>query len=157
MKTKKFTIIISLLLAVMFTLNATGCTETVTTTSAAGSTKTTSDAASVSTGTAIYTSDDLFSNRDLKQSADLTDAQYITVESGKDITISSAGVYVISGSAKETTVIVDAEDGHIGLLPVIGRLCQGCRCQPHSHDDSHYPATAVGTRHTVCYAHFEQR
>lgn len=110
MKTKKFTIIISLLLAVMFTLNATGCTETVTTTGAAGSTKTTSDAASVSTGTAIYTSDDLFSNRDLKQSADLTDAQYITVESGKDITISSAGVYVISGSAKETTVIVDAAD-----------------------------------------------
>lgn len=110
MKTKKFTIIISLLLAVMFTLNATGCTETVTTTGAAGSTKTTSDAASVSTGTAIYTSDDLFSNRDLKQNADLSDAQYITVESGKDITISSAGVYVISGSAKETTVIVDAAD-----------------------------------------------
>ena len=103
MKTKKFTIIISLLLAVMFTVNATGCTETVTTTVPAG-------AASVSTGTAIYTSDDMFSNRDLKQSADLTDAQYITVESGKDITISSAGVYVISGSAKETTVIVDAAD-----------------------------------------------
>ena len=103
MKTKKYTIIISLLLAVLFTVNATGCTETVTTTVPAG-------AASVSTGTAIYTSDDLFSNRDLKQSADLTDAQYITVESGKDITISSAGVYVISGSAKETTVIVDAAD-----------------------------------------------
>lgn len=103
MKTKKYTIIISLLLAVLFTVNATGGTETVTTTVPAG-------AASVSTGTAIYTSDDLFSNRDLKQSADLTDAQYITVESGKDITISSAGVYVISGSAKETTVIVDAAD-----------------------------------------------
>lgn len=103
MKTKKYTIIISLLLAVLFTVNATGATETVTTTVPAG-------AASVSTGTAIYTSDDLFSNRDLKQSADLTDAQYITVESGKDITISSAGVYVISGSAKETTVIVDAAD-----------------------------------------------
>lgn len=103
MKTKKYTIIISLLLAVLFTVNATGRTETVTTTVPAG-------AASVSTGTAIYTSDDLFSNRDLKQSADLTDAQYITVESGKDITISSAGVYVISGSAKETTVIVDAAD-----------------------------------------------
>ena len=103
MKTKKYTIIISLLLAVLFTVNATGFTETVTTTVPAG-------AASVSTGTAIYTSDDLFSNRDLKQSTDLTDAQYITVESGKDITISSAGVYVISGSAKETTVIVDAAD-----------------------------------------------
>ena len=103
MKTKKYTIIISLLLAVLFTVNATGAAETVTTTVPAG-------AASVSTGTAIYTSDDLFSNRDLKQSADLTDAQYITVESGKDITISSAGVYVISGSAKETTVIVDAAD-----------------------------------------------
>ncbi|MBO6049387.1 MAG: hypothetical protein J6P33_06375, partial [Spirochaetales bacterium] len=89
MKTKKYTIIISLLLAVLFTVNATGCTETVTTTVPAG-------AASVSTGTAIYTSDDLFSNRDLKQSADLTDAQYITAESGKDVTISSAGVYVIS-------------------------------------------------------------
>ncbi|MBQ7644586.1 MAG: hypothetical protein IJS84_06130, partial [Spirochaetales bacterium] len=102
MKTKKFTIIISLLLAIMFTLNATGSNETVTTAVPSDSSKTSSDAASVSTGTAIYTSDDLFSNRDLKQSADLTDAQYITVESGKDVTISSAGVYVISGSAKET-------------------------------------------------------
>ena len=106
MKTKKFTIIISLLLAVMFTLNATGGTESTSVTSSENTSATTATAA----GEGIFASDDLFSNRDLKQSADLTDAQYITAESGKDVTISSAGVYVISGTAQETTVIVDASD-----------------------------------------------
>ena len=53
---------------------------------------------------------DLFSNRDLKQEADLTDATTYTVADGQDISITSAGVYVITGSASEVTITVDAGD-----------------------------------------------
>ena len=53
---------------------------------------------------------EIFTERDLKQEADLTDAVEYTVTDGQDITISEEGVYVISGTAKECTIIVDAED-----------------------------------------------
>ena len=63
-----------------------------------------------STGTAeqIDTAD-LFSNRDLKQEADTSDAQKLTVADGKTISITEAGVYVISGTAENCTVRVETE------------------------------------------------
>ena len=63
---------------------------------------------SVSSG-AIDTSD-LFTKRDLTQTADLTDAVYCSLSSGEDISITKAGVYVISGKAEEVTITVDATD-----------------------------------------------
>ncbi len=53
---------------------------------------------------------DLFTERDLTQVPDLTDAVYLTLSSGEDVSITSAGVYVISGSASDVTVTVDAAD-----------------------------------------------
>ena len=53
---------------------------------------------------------ELFSKRDLAQSADLSEAVSYTVSDGEDITISTEGVYVLSGSAKNVTVVVDAGD-----------------------------------------------
>ena len=53
---------------------------------------------------------DLFTDRDLAQSADLTNATYYTVSNNTDITISSAGVYVLSGNAEQVTVIIEAGD-----------------------------------------------
>lgn len=53
---------------------------------------------------------DLFSNRDMTQTADLSEAVYYTVSDGQDITITAAGVYVLTGSASEVTVIVEAGD-----------------------------------------------
>lgn len=102
---RRVTNIISLLIAAVFTLGATGCTEVNSQTFESLTSTTTTVS-----GKAIYSSEDLFSNRDLKQSADLTDAQYITVESENDITITAKGVYVISGTAEESTIIVDASD-----------------------------------------------
>jgi hypothetical protein len=74
-------------------------------------------AASVtSAGTGTVVSDtlidttDLFSERDLEQSADTTDAVSYTVESGSDITITEAGVYIISGTATDCSIIVDCAD-----------------------------------------------
>ncbi|MCR5092557.1 MAG: carbohydrate-binding domain-containing protein [Lachnospiraceae bacterium] len=53
---------------------------------------------------------DLFTDRDMQQTPDLADAEYINVSSGKDITIDSEGIYVLSGNAKNVTVIVEADD-----------------------------------------------
>ena len=53
---------------------------------------------------------DLFSDRDLRQTADLSEAVYYDLSDNSNITITSAGVYVISGSAFEASVIVEAGD-----------------------------------------------
>ena len=52
----------------------------------------------------------IFSDRDLRQTYDLTDAVYYDLSSGQDISITKEGVYVISGSAENASVIVDAGD-----------------------------------------------
>ena len=53
---------------------------------------------------------DRFTDRDMEQTPDLTDAAYYTAEEGQDIEITAAGVYVLSGKAKNVTVTVDAGD-----------------------------------------------
>ena len=53
---------------------------------------------------------EMFTDRDLKQTADLSDAEYLTLSSGSDIHITAEGVYVLSGSAEEVTVYVEADD-----------------------------------------------
>lgn len=52
----------------------------------------------------------LFTERDLTQTADLTDAEYYTLQDGQDIEITSAGVYVLSGTATDVTIKVNAGD-----------------------------------------------
>ncbi|MBR6316337.1 MAG: carbohydrate-binding domain-containing protein [Lachnospiraceae bacterium] len=54
--------------------------------------------------------DDVFTDRDLEQSPDLSDAATLVLTDGEDINISSEGIYVISGSAKDATIFVDAAD-----------------------------------------------
>lgn len=102
MKTKRFFIILSLLVAAIFATFAGGSTEVTTTSTTTKTTTTTTNG--------IMNADDEFSSRDMEQTADLSDATYLTLESGEDITITAAGVYVISGSAKESTIIVEAGD-----------------------------------------------
>ena len=76
----------------------------------------TETAASASVATANITTDgaidatDLFSERDLTQVADLTDAQAITLTSGQDVQITEEGVYVVTGDASDVTIVVDVED-----------------------------------------------
>lgn len=59
---------------------------------------------------AVSADSDLFSERDLNQTPDLSDAEYLTVSDGQDISVSEEGIYVLSGSAEEVTVTVDAAD-----------------------------------------------
>ena len=58
----------------------------------------------------ILDTSDLFSTRDLTQTADLSSAKPITVSDGKTIEITEEGVYVISGTAKDCTIKVNADD-----------------------------------------------
>lgn len=53
---------------------------------------------------------DLFTKRDLEQTADTSEAKSITVADNKTIDISSEGVYTISGSAENCTVRIDADE-----------------------------------------------
>ena len=72
-----------------------------------------SESDTTSTETAEYTaalSTDIFTKRDLEQTADTSDATTYTVEDNKNITITEEGVYVIKGSAKNVTIIVNTDD-----------------------------------------------
>ena len=63
----------------------------------------------VAAGTPIYDQSELFSDRDLQQTADLTEAVTYAVADGQDITITEAGIYVLTGQAKDVTVYVAAD------------------------------------------------
>ena len=58
----------------------------------------------------IYQQSELFTTKDLEQNTDVTDATKYEVSDGENITINSAGVYVISGTAQNVTIYVEAGD-----------------------------------------------
>ena len=51
---------------------------------------------------------ELFSERDMEQTADTSSAKNITVKDGETIKINGEGVYVVSGTATDCTIIVEA-------------------------------------------------
>ena len=51
-----------------------------------------------------------FTERDLQQEADTTEAKTLTVTSGQNTTITEAGVYILTGNATDASVIVEAAD-----------------------------------------------
>lgn len=53
---------------------------------------------------------DIFTKRDLKQTVDTSDAKQYTVSDGQTITITEEGIYVISGTAKNAQIVVNADD-----------------------------------------------
>ena len=65
-------------------------------------------AAEPASGSIVDTSD-LFTDRDLKQTAETAQATAVAVKSGEDVTSSEEGVYVISGTATDCTITVDAD------------------------------------------------
>ncbi len=56
------------------------------------------------------TQETTFTERDLEQTADTSEAQNITVADNKTIDITDEGVYTISGSADNCTIRINAED-----------------------------------------------
>lgn len=53
---------------------------------------------------------DMFTSRDLEQEADLSEAQSYTITDGQTIEITSEGVYVITGTATNASIVVNAGD-----------------------------------------------
>jgi len=53
---------------------------------------------------------EMFTDRDLEQTADTSDAEYVELGSDEEVSITEEGVYVITGIAEDATVIVEADD-----------------------------------------------
>ncbi|SFB70560.1 carbohydrate-binding domain-containing protein [Butyrivibrio sp. YAB3001] len=70
---------------------------------------------SASSSTLLDT-ENMFTERDLEQEADLQSATSISLESEKDVTIDSEGVYVITGQVTDSTIIVDADSAKVQLV-----------------------------------------
>lgn len=110
-KKKKWMVTAAVLVFVLLILSGCGTDNT-------SDAATTSDDTSGTTSTSILSSkegsildtSDMFSDRDMEQSANLDDATDIDLSSGEDVTITEEGVYVLSGEAENVTVIVEAED-----------------------------------------------
>ncbi|MBR0302991.1 MAG: carbohydrate-binding domain-containing protein, partial [Clostridia bacterium] len=62
------------------------------------------------TSNGVIDATDLFTERDLTQNADLSQATSYTVKDNENIDITKEGVYVLSGSASNVTVTVEVED-----------------------------------------------
>ena len=58
----------------------------------------------------IYQASELFTERDLEQNVNTSNATKYTVSDGENINITSKGVYLISGTAKNVTIYVEAGD-----------------------------------------------
>ena len=113
MKTKKRTIFLAAALSLSLAAVLAGCgaKEAATqTSSAAAVEEATVTATANTTGSGAIDTTDLFTERDLEQTADLTDAVYYTVSDGQTISITAAGVYVISGTASNAQITVGAGD-----------------------------------------------
>ena len=61
-------------------------------------------------------SEEIYSDRDMEQSPDLTDAKYIEVADGEDINLTEEGIYVISGDATDVTINVENEEAKIQIV-----------------------------------------
>jgi hypothetical protein len=121
MKTKMIKTISAITMALLLSVSAVGCTKAQVGSGNAATTQTTgtkaaSSGASSAAASTLDTSN-LFSDRDLEQSADLSAATQIKLESGKDVTLNKEGVYVLSGDVKNVTVVVEAaEDAKIQIV-----------------------------------------
>ena len=67
-------------------------------------------------GKSALNREELFTSRDLEQTADTADAETITVKDGDEITIRKEGIYVLRGNAKDARVTVDAENAKVQFL-----------------------------------------
>ncbi len=127
MKTNKFmlatVICSSMCLAACGSETAATTTETIVieeTATAETETKTPTQTETTSTETVVTTvssnitsaldTSSMFTDRDLQQTADLSNAITYTVVDNEDIRITQEGVYVLTGNASEVTVYVDVAD-----------------------------------------------
>ena len=85
-------------------------TAAVYTTAAATSAATAAVQTEQAAGSSALDLTDIFTERDLEQTADLSEAKTYTMSDGQNIEITSGGVYVIKGTGKNASIIVEAGD-----------------------------------------------
>ncbi|MDO5558689.1 MAG: carbohydrate-binding domain-containing protein [Oscillospiraceae bacterium] len=73
-------------------------------------TDTSSEESTDSESSAKNNTSEIFSKRDLEQTPDLNDSQSISIENGKNVSITKEGVYKLSGTADDVTITVEAPD-----------------------------------------------
>ncbi len=115
MKNTKYIVVLSLLL--LFTLAGSGCgsSDSGDTTNPNDEVNDDSNSGSSGSNTNNYDSisddsDEMFTDRDLEQTADTSEAEYIELNSDEEVTITEEGVFVISGNVENATVVVDTDD-----------------------------------------------
>ena len=105
-----------LALSMLAALTACGTTKSLDTADAASETAAVTSTAPVTTDGATDVRD-LFTDRDLNQTPDLSDAVHETLSDGDTLTITDAGVYILSGDAENAQVIVEtADDAKVQLV-----------------------------------------
>lgn len=116
MKRKMIKIISAITITLLLSLSAMGCTNAQVNSGSAVTTEVTSSTTSAVEDSVIDTSE-LFSDRDLEQSVDRASATQINLESDKDVTLNTQGIYILSGEVKNVTIVVDApEDAKIQIV-----------------------------------------
>ncbi|QKS46610.1 carbohydrate-binding domain-containing protein [Paenibacillus cellulosilyticus] len=112
-------------LAALLTVAVVGCskaevntdTSTATSQTTTNTTVSSNETSAAAVETASLDTSELFSDRDLEQTADLTAATQINLESEQDVTLDKEGVYVLSGEVENVTVVVDApEDAKVQVV-----------------------------------------
>lgn len=68
------------------------------------------DSSKTTTNTGVVADDSIFTERDLEQTYDESAAEKITLSGSKDVEITKAGIYVLSGSLENATVVVNVKD-----------------------------------------------
>ena len=61
-------------------------------------------------------SDEWYSDRDMEQSPDTSDAQTIEVTDGQTLSITEEGTYILQGTASDCTVLVNAPEAKVQLI-----------------------------------------
>lgn len=130
MKNKKMKSIGAITLAALLAVSAVGCskaqvggevavaaTQTASSTVSPSATSSETSSAAPAAEASVQDASELFSDRDLEQSADLASATQMNLESNQDVTLNKEGVYVLSGEAENVTVTVDAaEDAKVQIV-----------------------------------------
>ena len=91
-------------------IGLTGCGLKTNTSSSENSTSTNSTTNNATPTSTQLSKSDIFTDRDLEQNVDTSNATKYSVSDNKNITIDKEGIYVISGSAKNVSIIVDTDD-----------------------------------------------
>ena len=106
--------------------------------------------ANTTSGGMINTSE-LFTNRDLTQTADTYGATIYTVSDNQNITITAEGVYILQGSANNVTVTIEAgdEDKVQLLLDGVTLTNSNAPCIYVKNADKVFVTTAGGTTNTL--------